>query len=116
MLTVEELKRISKQLSYVLRHNPSSIGITLDEHGWTAVDQLIPAISKSIPAFDTNTLKHVVDTNSKKRFAFNEDGTLIRASQGHSVEVNLQYTASNPPEYLFHGTTEKNLAAIKKEG
>jgi putative RNA 2'-phosphotransferase len=116
MLSKEETTRISKQLSYVLRHNPGAIGIRLDEQGWTAVEELIEKMQKNEPAFNVKILKHIVDTNSKKRFAFNEDGTRIRASQGHSVEVDLNYTESLPPDYLFHGTTGKHMSSILKEG
>lgn len=101
----------SKFLSLVLRHKPKSIGIKLDENGWTDVDELIHKLKIS---FDD--LKYIVDNNDKKRFAFNNDFTKIRASQGHSVEVDLQYKPVEPPEFLYHGTATKNLDLILREG
>lgn len=116
MLPEKEAKRLSKWLSYILRHHPESAGIVLDEHGWTDTQTLITNLSAKEPLFNPETLQFIVANNSKKRFAFNEDGSKIRASQGHSVDVELGYTQQQPPELLFHGTTEKNIPSILKSG
>ncbi|MCB9230708.1 MAG: RNA 2'-phosphotransferase [Bacteroidia bacterium] len=115
-LNPEQTKRISKFLSLVLRHDPAKIGLELDPSGWTSVDTLLKKMSASGPKITREMLEHVVATNDKKRFAFSEDGTMIRASQGHSVEVNLGYEAVEPPEFLFHGTVPKFVASIKENG
>lgn len=116
MIAEKENTKISKFLSLVLRHQPETIGIELDENGWTTVDELIEKSSKAGVQFDLETLKHVVDTNSKKRFSLNESFDRIRASQGHSVEVDLGYTAKTPPEILYHGTATKNIDSIMASG
>lgn len=116
MLTEKETTRISKFLSLVLRHQPAEIGLALDENGWAAVDELLERLEIKGMRLDRTSLEHIVATNNKKRFAFNDDGTKIRASQGHSIEVELGYTPQTPPVILYHGTTEKNLEAILKEG
>ena len=103
--------RLSKRLSYVLRHRPQSVGLTLDEAGWVDVDELLAALRLT-----RSELEHVVATNDKRRFAFDETGTRIRASQGHSVGVDLGYAAAAPPADLFHGTVERFLPAILAEG
>lgn len=108
--------RLSKFLSLVLRHQPETINITLDENGWTDTQTLIEKISQTEFSFDFNTLKHIVDTNSKKRFAFNATWDKIRANQGHSVEVELGYIYKNPPRVLFHGTGQKSVTSILKTG
>lgn len=108
--------RTSKFLSLVLRHQPKSIGIVLDENGWTDVGTLIEKTQKSGIPLDFERLKHIVDTNEKKRFAFNSDFTKIRASQGHSVEVDLGYTSQKPPAVLYHGTTDSALSSIMQTG
>src|SRR4051794_16066769 len=105
--------KVSKFLSLVLRHKPEEIGITLDSAGWVAVNELLKASAAHGFPISIEELKRVVETNDKKRFAFNEDGSLIRASQGHSVEVDLQYDPAVPPEILFHGTAERFLASIQ---
>lgn len=112
----KDTTRISKFLSLVLRHEPGKIGITLDEEGWVSVDELIAALNRNGKEIDFKTLEHVVDTNDKKRFAFSDDGELIRASQGHSVAVSLGYPPAIPPEILYHGTVARFLPAIRDTG
>lgn len=107
---------ISKFLSLVLRHQPETIGIQLDNNGWTDVNELIEKANNYGVKFDRETLSHIVATNSKKRFAFNDTLDKIRASQGHSVEIELGYTNQKPPEILFHGTAEKFVQSILDTG
>jgi putative RNA 2'-phosphotransferase len=112
----QQTTKISRFLSLVLRHQPETIGITLTEDGWTNVDELIAAINRHGQELDFETLEHVVETNDKKRFAFSDDGEMIRANQGHSVEVNLGYQPTPPPEFLYHGTVAKFLPSIRESG
>ncbi|MGN1021287.1 MAG: RNA 2'-phosphotransferase [Aristaeellaceae bacterium] len=105
----------SRFVSLILRHRPETIGITLDEHGWADVEQLIAGIRKTRP-FDRAMLEEIVANNSKQRFSFSGDGTKIRANQGHSVPVDVELEAQEPPEVLFHGTGRKYVDSILKEG
>jgi putative RNA 2'-phosphotransferase len=107
---------LSKFLSLVLRHKPEEIGIQLDEQGWANVNDLLNAMTRSGRNPDIETLKYVVETNAKKRFEFNEDGTKIRASQGHSLNVDLGYEPAEPPEILYHGTAQKLVESILSKG
>jgi putative RNA 2'-phosphotransferase len=116
MITEKENTRISKFLSLVLRHQPDAIHIQLDEQGWTDVDVLIRQLNHHNFRISFEELKYVVASNSKKRFAFNEDCTKIRANQGHSVDVELGYEAQEPPEVLYHGTAGRFLESIMKTG
>lgn len=109
-------KKISKFLSLVLRHKPETIGLELDENGWANTADLLQKLKKNNKEISLKTLQEVVATNNKKRFAFNEDGSKIRASQGHSIQIDLGYTASIPPTTLFHGTATRFLESIKKGG
>jgi putative RNA 2'-phosphotransferase len=111
-----ERKRISKFLSLVLRHQPELIGLELDDSGWASVDALLAGCARQGRAIGREQLGEVVATNSKQRFAFSDDGRRIRASQGHSVEVELGYQASEPPTELFHGTVADALEAIRETG
>jgi len=115
-MNAEELKKKSKFLSLVLRHEPDKIGIALDEAGWVEVDVLMVALTRHGRGMSRETLNLVVETNDKQRFIFNADKTKIRANQGHSVEVDLSLTATMPPEVLYHGTVAKFLPNIRAEG
>lgn len=109
------MNKTSKFISLILRHKPETIGITLDEHGWANVKELIEGISKTRP-FDMEMLEEIVRTDNKQRYSFNEDKTLIRANQGHSIPVDVELPVTQPPEYLYHGTGQKYVESIDKSG
>ena len=115
-MTEKETIKTSKFLSLILRHEPERVGLKLGDAGWVAVDELLRAVNQHGFTLTPDQLKHVVATSDKKRFAFSDDGLRIRASQGHSVEVDLQYTPQPPPELLYHGTAIRFLDSIRKEG
>lgn len=116
MISEKQNTKISKFLSLVLRHKPETIQIKLDENGWVSVGELIEKLNNNGKEIDFEILEYVVTTNSKKRFAFNQDKTKIRASQGHSLQIDLKYEPINPPEILYHGTSERFLDSILKSG
>lgn len=116
MISEKENTKISKFLSLVLRHQPETIGIELDENGWTNIETLIEKSSKKGLHFDREILNHIVETNAKKRFAFNDSNDKIRANQGHSIEVELGYAPQKPPTVLYHGTGQKSVNSIKLTG
>jgi len=116
MLSEKELVRLSKFMSLVLRHQPEVIGLLLDENGWASVEELITKLQAKGFSVDHAILAEVVATNNKKRFAFSDDQTRIRANQGHSVAVDLQLKEATPLAVLYHGTAEKNVAAIQQHG
>lgn len=116
ILTEKETIRLSKFLSLVLRHQPGTIGLTLDPMGWANVAELIEKANANGIKLDANILQHIVATNTKKRFSFNDGLDKIRASQGHSIEVELGYVAQQPPEILFHGTSESSVKSILQTG
>lgn len=106
---------ISKFIALILRHKPETVGITLDEHGWANADELVAGIAKTLP-FTMERLEEIVASDEKKRYAFNEDKTLIRANQGHSVPVDVELEETIPPDVLYHGTAEKYVASIDARG
>ena len=105
----------SKFLALILRHKPETIGITLDEHGWANVDEVIAGIGQTRP-FSMEILEEIVRTDSKGRYSFNEDKTLIRANQGHSVPVDVELEQLMPPDVLWHGTAQKYVDSIEEIG
>lgn len=110
-----ETKRVSKFLSFVLRHEPESIGLVLDESGWARIDELIGLAPSTMP-LTRELIDKVVTENDKQRFRISEDGLYIRASQGHSIDVDLQVQPSQPPEQLFHGTSAAAVDSIRSQG
>ena len=112
-----KLKDTSKFISLILRHKPGTIGISLDEHGWADVQELIAGINASgNHQLDMDLLEEIVRTDEKQRYSFNEDHTLIRANQGHSIPVDVELEEMIPPAILYHGTGEKYVASIDREG
>ncbi len=112
------LNELSKFISLILRHKPSAANIELDEHGWANVEELIAGINQVDANNDINMekLEEIVRTDNKQRYSFNEDKTLIRANQGHSIPVDVELPEVEPPEYLWHGTATKYMESIDKEG
>lgn len=103
-------------MSLVLRHKPEEIGLEMSEEGWVKVSELISKMNAKGIQVTPETINTVVETNDKKRFAFNEDKTLIRASQGHSIDVDLNLPEAVPPDILYHGTTTKYVESILQAG
>ena len=110
------LIKISKYLSKHLRHQPEQIGIKLAPGGWVSVDELLAACKKHSFQIHLTELQEVVAKNDKKRFSFDSTGSLIRANQGHSVEVDLQLEPTIPPKVLYHGTGHRAVEAILQQG
>jgi putative RNA 2'-phosphotransferase len=108
--------RISKYLSKHLRHQPERLGLELLPGGWVSVDKLLAAASANGFEISLAELQQVVATNDKQRFAFNDSGDLIRANQGHSIEIDLQLLVQTPPDTLYHGTHAKAVKAILESG
>ena len=113
---MDKLTRLSKFLSLILRHKPETIGLSLDSNGWADVNELIQKVKSSNRDIDINTLSTIVEENDKSRFSFNENKTKIRAVQGHTIDVDLNLTPSEPPIILYHGTTIQNIISIKRNG
>lgn len=108
---------LGKFISKILRHRPEIIGISLDEHGWADVEELISGIrAAGHPDFDMSVLEEIVETNNKQRYSFSEDKELIRANQGHSIPVDVELPVVSPPDELWHGTGEQLVPSIMEQG
>ena len=103
--------KLGRFLSLVLRHNPDAAGITLDEHGWADVAELLDGVRGTGRQIDMGTLERIVRENNKQRYAFNADHTKIRANQGHSIQVDVELREAKPPRYLYHGNQTDEPAA-----
>lgn len=107
---------MSKFISLVLRHHPEAAYIQLDEHGWADVEQLLSGMKKTGRKINREILEEIVRTDEKQRYSFNEDKTLIRANQGHSIPVDVGLKEQAPPELLYHGTAVGFYESIQKQG
>lgn len=116
MTTQRDLIRVSRFLSYVLRHRPESIGLRLDAEGWGSIAELLERAGVAGTPLSRDVLLRVVRENDKQRFRISEDGERIRANQGHSVAVDLGLAPEVPPETLFHGTAARNRESILRDG
>ncbi|WP_189004945.1 RNA 2'-phosphotransferase [Deinococcus roseus] len=108
--------KLEKLLSFLLRHSPETLNLNMDASGWVETDALVKAVKFKEPKFDLKFLQKIVKDSQKQRFSFSEDGSKIRANQGHSVKVDLQLSPADPPETLYHGTVERFLDSIMQEG
>lgn len=116
MLNEKQEKTVSKFLSLVLRHEPKLIGITPNESGWVNIEELKQKALTKNQVLTDDIIKQVVANNDKKRFSISSDGTMIRANQGHSIEVNLGLEDKEPPEFLYHGTAQQYVQPILEQG
>lgn len=112
---MSDLKSTSKYISLILRHKPEVIGITLDDHGWADTQELIEGVNRTHP-LTMELLEEIVRTDEKQRYSFNADKSRIRANQGHSIPIDADLAETEPPETLYHGTGEKSVASIEREG
>lgn len=108
--------KLGRFLSLVLRHDPSAAGVTLDAYGWANVDELLSGVRRTGRRIDMDTLERIVRENNKRRYSFNENHTKIRAIQGHSFPVDIELKQEKPPQRLYHGTAERFLPSIRREG
>jgi putative RNA 2'-phosphotransferase len=109
-------KETSKFISLILRHKPEAAGISLDEHGWADVTELLAGMNKAGTRIDMPLLEKIVAEDEKQRYSFNDDKTLIRANQGHSIPVDVELEKKTPPDILYHGTGEKYVSSIEEQG
>ncbi|UYZ85574.1 RNA 2'-phosphotransferase [Entomomonas sp. E2T0] len=110
-------EKISKLLSYILRHKPEEYNLTLDNQGWVIIHDLLESLAKDQQPITRQQLNYLVENNDKKRFTISDDGLRIRAAQGHSTKkVTIEYVPQQPPNTLFHGTATRFLDTIKQQG
>ncbi len=113
----KQLEKKSKFLSYILRHQPEAIGITLDSNGWINIDNLILQANQYNEYLTREIIEQVVKSSDKKRFTISDDGLKIRAAQGHSTkQVEINHAEQIPPEFLYHGTATRFIDSIKEQG
>lgn len=114
VLTGDRRETLSRFLSYVLRHDPADAGIDLTRSGWAALDVVVAAAAERYDWADEAGVAAVVAADPKGRFEV-DDGR-IRATYGHSVDVELATTDHPVPDVLYHGTDPDAVSKIRREG
>ncbi len=112
----ENIVTASKYLSLLLRHKPEVIGLSLDTEGWAEIDDIVRLTADRRTSLTKRLIEEITATSDKKRFVISDDGTRIRANQGHSIAVDLNLKPQNPPETLYHGTANRFLESILRQG
>lgn len=112
---ITDLKRTGKYISLLLRHHPERAGITIDEHGWTDVDDLLEKVNMT-NSITRKELEELAYGQDKQRYELSADKKRIRAVHGHSIKVDLGYDPVKPPGLLYHGTAEKYRKSIEENG
>lgn len=119
MTTISKKQQISdsRLMSFVLRHKPEALGLTLSGAGWCNTTDLIKAMKSTQGSHFTLTyLQEIMANEDKPRYKLNATKTLIRASQGHSIDIDLDLPPIEPPPVLWHGTAQKSVDAIFEQG
>ncbi|MEP2777659.1 MAG: RNA 2'-phosphotransferase [Luteolibacter sp.] len=109
-------QRLSRVMSLVLRHDPGSIGLSLDDNGWALINELIVCLNCDGKRVDRELIETIVLNSDKQRFRISDDGRMIRANQGHSVAIDLKLKEKSPPKWLYHGTAAQSMRSIEREG
>ncbi|MGN0538024.1 MAG: RNA 2'-phosphotransferase [Acutalibacteraceae bacterium] len=104
--------KISQQIAFLLRHKK---GFTA-KNGFVSTEKLIAEVQKQYPDFSTELLEEIVAEDNKQRYSFSKDHKQIRANQGHSTGVQIDFEVKTPPPVLYHGTAKHTLDKICKEG
>ncbi|MCD7956446.1 MAG: RNA 2'-phosphotransferase [Lachnospiraceae bacterium] len=116
MTDFSDRTKLSRFISLLLRHHPEKVNLTLDEHGWADVDELLAGINSTGRLIDRALLEEIVASDEKQRYSFDERKELIRANQGHSIPVDVELEKAIPPDILYHGTAQKFADSIRREG
>lgn len=104
------LRRLSTKISYVLRHDPS--GLEMDTQGWVNTGELLKHIG-----IEKEILDEIVSSDTKTRYSYDDDKTMIRANQGHSIDfVDIEFDEVDPPDFLYHGTSPAFVDSILEKG
>jgi putative RNA 2'-phosphotransferase len=111
-----DLKALSKQLSWILRHEAERLDLAIDPEGYVRLDAVLDVIRRDHPRVTEADIRAVVEEVEQRKQRFSIAGEWIRANYGHSLAMRIAQEAAVPPDKLFHGTTVAALEAILREG
>ena len=106
--------KLSKFLSYILRHNPDKYGLKLDKSGEANLEEVLVILKERFKDFKKEDLLRLVERDPKGRFDISKGK--IRATYGHSIDVSPKSKSVTPPEVLYHGTSEESMERILTGG
>ena len=107
-------ERISRFLSYLLRHRPKEYPLSFDSRGFASWSEVVEVVRERFPDIAEEEIRSVIEGSDKKRFEM-KDGK-IRATYGHSFRVDLGLESVEPPPELYHGTARDLAHSILRHG
>jgi putative RNA 2'-phosphotransferase len=111
-----DLVGLSKLMSLILRHEPEKFGLILDAEGFAPLQDLLEAVRRERPGTTEADVRAVVATVEPQKQRYSIVDLDIRANYGHSLDGKIRHAPSVPPDILYHGTSEKAVAAILASG
>ena len=117
LLKDEEIDSLGRTMAGVLRHFPDRYGLEMDANGWIDLHDFLTALTirnKRFRFLKPNHVLGLIQTDPKGRYEF-RDGK-IRATYGHSLDVDLDLPTENIPDVLFYPTSEEELSVLLGAG
>ena len=114
--------RLSKLTSYILRHDPKCIGLSIDKGGWIPISKLVRAIKERWihkELYQWVTEEHIIAlAELDPRGRFEVRNGMIRARYGHNkaLDISIEYIEDNKVKTLYHGTVKDNVKSILSYG
>lgn len=109
-------RRLSKYLSYILRHDPQEADLSIDKYGFADLNRVVEALNETKHYWaGKEDIEYLIENSDKTRFEIK--GYKIRALYGHSIDVEIEEELHQPPpKKLYHGTSPDSAEAISEEG
>jgi putative RNA 2'-phosphotransferase len=117
LMNDRELDHLGRVLTGILRHFPDRYQLTIDPHGWVSLPEIVRAISRRHPSYHWLRVPHLVaiaETDAKGRYEVREDR--VRATYGHTLEVELDLPTANIPDHLYFPVTSDEATIVLEVG
>lgn len=117
LMNKEELDSLGRTMAGVLRHFPQRFKLDMDEQGWVKLYSFVEAIKARRRGYHWLRVHHIqaiVETDDKGRYQIKSG--MLRATYGHSIDVDLDLPTDDIPKKLFYPTTEEEIDILLENG